>query len=120
VLHLNSFVSSYINNNDHFNSERSKSVQSTKKAVANARDLMDDAARVRSLKYEVAFDSSSNELGWQCWQMCLSATPLKRQTFLSVADMSEMLSRHAGKFCYVGQFFGCRRHVGEPVANTHS
>ena len=81
---------------------------------------MDDAARVRSLKYEVAFDSSSNELGWQCWQMCLSATPLKRQTFLSVADMSEMLSRHAGKFCYVGQFFGCRRHVGEPVADTHS
>ena len=35
-------------------------------------------------------------LGWQCRQMCLSATPLKRQTFLSVADMSEMSSRHAG------------------------
>ncbi len=35
-------------------------------------------------------------LGWQCRQMCLSATPLKRQTFLSVADMSEMSSRHVG------------------------
>ena len=35
-------------------------------------------------------------LGWQCRQMCLLATPLKRQTFLSVADMSEMSSRHVG------------------------
>jgi hypothetical protein len=35
-------------------------------------------------------------LGWQCRQMCLSATPLKRQTFLSVTDMSEMSSRHVG------------------------
>jgi hypothetical protein len=26
-------------------------------------------------------------LGWQCRQMCLSATPLKRQTFLFVADV---------------------------------
>ena len=31
-------------------------------------------------------------LGWQCRKMCLLATPLKRQTFLSVADMSEMSS----------------------------
>ena len=31
-------------------------------------------------------------LGWQCRQMCLSAAPIKRQTFLSVADMSEMSS----------------------------
>ena len=31
-------------------------------------------------------------LGWQCRKMCLSATPLKQQTFLSVADMSEMSS----------------------------
>ena len=35
-------------------------------------------------------------LGWQCRQMCLSATPLKRPTF-----------------CHVGHFFGCRRRVGE-------
>jgi hypothetical protein len=35
-------------------------------------------------------------LGWQCRQMCLSATPLKRQTFLSAADMKEMSSRHVG------------------------
>ena len=43
-------------------------------------------------------EGSGLDLGWQCWQMCLSATPLKRQTFLSVADMSEMSST----FCYVG------------------
>ena len=35
-------------------------------------------------------------LGWQCRQMCLSAAPVKRQTFLSVADMSEMSSQHVG------------------------
>jgi len=54
-------------------------------------------------QYPCAFPSTayinpgpSSELGWHCRQMCLSATPLKRQTFLSVADMSEMLSRHVG------------------------
>ena len=41
-------------------------------------------------------EGSGLDLGWQCRQMCLSATPLKRQTFLSVADMSEMSSRHVG------------------------
>jgi hypothetical protein len=61
VSHSNSFVSSYIKKKDHFNSECSKSVQSKKKVVANARDLMDDAAKVRSLEYEAAFDSYSNE-----------------------------------------------------------
>ena len=30
-------------------------------------------------------------LGWQCRQMCLSATPLKRQTFLSVADVGNVI-----------------------------
>ena len=37
--------------------------------------------------------------------MCLSATPLKRQTFLSVTDMSEMSSRHFGGMvqAWVGQ-----------------
>jgi hypothetical protein len=55
VSHSNSFV------RDHFNSERSKSIQSKKKAVAYARDLMDDAARVCSLEYEAAFDSYSNK-----------------------------------------------------------
>ena len=43
-----------------------------------------------------AKNSSPCNLGWQCRQMCLSATHLKRQTFLSVADMSEMSSRHVG------------------------
>ena len=60
-------------------------------------------------------------LGRQCRQMCLSAAPIKRQTFLSVADMSEMSSRHFGDIpCYVGHFFGCRRRVGETYCrNTH-
>jgi hypothetical protein len=49
VSHSNSFVSSYIKKKDHFNSECSKSVESKKKAVANARDLMADVVRVRSL-----------------------------------------------------------------------
>ena len=61
VFHSNSFVSSFIKKKDHFNSERSKSVQSKMKAVANAHDLMDDAARVRTLEYDAAIDSLSNE-----------------------------------------------------------
>jgi len=46
MSHSNSFVSSYIKKKDHFSSERLKSNNKKKKAVANARDLMDDAARV--------------------------------------------------------------------------
>ena len=61
MSHSNLFVSSYVKKKDHFNSECSKTVQSKKKAVANAHDLMDDAVRVRSLEYEAAFDSCSNE-----------------------------------------------------------
>ena len=63
MSHSNSFVSSYIKKKDHFNSERSKSVHSKKKAVANVRNLMDNgnAVRVCSLEYEGAFDSYSNE-----------------------------------------------------------
>ena len=63
MSHSNSFVSSYIKKKDHFSSESLKSVQSKKEAVANVRDLMDngDAVRVRSLEYEGAFDSYSNE-----------------------------------------------------------
>jgi hypothetical protein len=55
------------------------------------------------------------KLGWQCRQMCLSATPLKRQTFLSVADMSEMSSRHVGDILLCRPFFwlsaSCRRDL---------
>ena len=61
MSHSNSFVSSYIKKKDHFSSERLKSVQSKKEAVANARDLMDDPARVRMLEYDAAFESFSNE-----------------------------------------------------------
>jgi len=50
--------------------------------------------------------------------MCLSATQLKRQTFLSVADMLEMSSRH------VVNILLCRPAVGivsvRPIADTHS
>jgi hypothetical protein len=50
----------------------------------------------KALKYEWVIIPCHLMLGWQCRQMCLSATPLKRQTFVSVADMSEMSSRHVG------------------------
>jgi hypothetical protein len=36
------------------------------------------------------------QLGWQCWDLCLLAPPLKQQTFLSVANMSTMSARHVG------------------------
>ena len=35
-------------------------------------------------------------LGWQCQDLCLLAPPPKRQTFLSVADMSQMSAQHVG------------------------
>jgi len=48
-------------------------------------------SRINKLKEKIIyFYSLSVNLGWQCQQMCLSATPLKRQTFLSVDDMSGM------------------------------
>jgi hypothetical protein len=90
VSHSNSFVSSYIKKKDHFNSERSKSVQSKKKAVANARDLMDDAAGVRSLEYEAAFDLYSNERDTGMIASSVSDSYLHRNTvhqgFLSQAN----------------------------------
>jgi len=90
VSHSNSFVSSYIKKKDHFNSERSKSVQSKKKAVANARDLMDDAVRVCLLEYEVAFDSYSNKRDASMIASSDSDTYLQRnaphQGFLSQAN----------------------------------
>ena len=61
MSHSNSFVSCYIKKKDHFSSERLKSNNKKREAVANARDLMDDAARVRLLEYEAAFDSYSKE-----------------------------------------------------------
>jgi hypothetical protein len=61
VSHSNSFFSSYIKKKNHFNSDCSKSVQSKKKAVAYARNLMDDAVKVRLLEYEAAYDLYSNK-----------------------------------------------------------
>ena len=90
MSHSNSFVSSYIKKKDHFNSERSKSVHSKKKAVANVRNLMDDAARVRSLEYEAAFDSYSNERDTGMIASSVSDSYLHRnaahQGFLSQAN----------------------------------
>ncbi len=90
MSHSNSFVSSYIKKKDHFNSERSKSVQSKKKVVANAHDLLDNAARVRSLEYEAAFDSYSNKRDAGMIAASVSDTYLHRnaahQGFLSQAN----------------------------------
>ena len=61
MSHSNSFFSSYIKKKNHFNSDRSKSVQSKKKAVVYARNLMDDAVKVRLLEYEAAYDLYSNK-----------------------------------------------------------
>jgi hypothetical protein len=90
VSHSNSFVSSYIKKKDHFSSERLKSVQSKEEAVANARDLMDDAARVRTLEYDAAFESFSNERDAGMIESSVSDTYLRRnaahQGFLSQAN----------------------------------
>ena len=90
MSHSNSLFSSYIKKKDHFNSECSKSVQSKKKAVANARDLMDDAVRVRSLEYEAAFDLYSNERNAGMIASSVSDSYLHRnaahQGFLSQAN----------------------------------
>ncbi len=60
VSHSNSFVSSYTKKN-HFSSECLKSVQSKKEVAANARDLMEGAARVCTLEYYAAFESHAGE-----------------------------------------------------------
>ena len=55
-------------------------------------------------------------LGWQCRQLCLSATPLKRQTFLSVAHVPTR-RRHSvmsANFSAVGVV------SVRPIADTHS
>jgi hypothetical protein len=90
VSHSNSFVSSYIKKKDHFSSEHLKSVHSKKKAVANARDLMDHAARVRTLKYDAACESFSNERDTGMIASSVSDTYLRRnaahQGFISQAN----------------------------------
>ena len=59
-------------------------------AVANARDLMDDAARICSLEYEVAFDSYSNKRDAGMIAASVSDTYLHRnaahQGFISQAN----------------------------------
>jgi hypothetical protein len=56
LIHVSSVLTS--KRRDHFNSEHLKSVHSKKKAVASVHDLMDDAARVRSLEYAAALTCS--------------------------------------------------------------
>ena len=90
MSHSNSFVSSYVKKKDHFSSERMKSVHSKKKAVANARDLMDDAARVRTLEYDAACELLSNERDAGMIASSVSDTYLRRnavhQGFISQAN----------------------------------
>ena len=90
MSHSNSFVSSYVKKKDHFSSERMKSVHSKKKAVANARDLMDDAARVGTLEYDAACESLSNQRDAGMIASSVSDTYLRRkavhQGFISQAN----------------------------------
>ena len=83
-------VSSYIKKKDHFNLERSKSAHPNKKAVASARDLMDNAARVRSLEYVAAFDSFTSKRNAGMIAASVSDTYLQRnaahQGFLAQAN----------------------------------
>jgi len=46
-----------------------------------------------------------SKLGWQWWDLCLSAPPLKRQTFLTVANMSNISFRHVGDILFCRHFF---------------
>jgi hypothetical protein len=52
------------------------------------------------------------KLGWQCRDLCLSATPPKRQTFVSVADMSQHVGptrrRHSVKSAFFRLSGSCR------------
>jgi hypothetical protein len=59
------FLSSYIKMKDHFNSERLLDTQKKQQAIANARDLVDNAARVCALTDGAMFDlySSKQEKG---------------------------------------------------------
>ena len=64
--------------------------------------------------------AGGGKLGWQYWDLCLSATPPKRQTFVSVADMSTMLARHVGGILLSQPFLAVGVVSGETVAHTHS
>ena len=90
MSHSKSCVSSYIKKKDHLNLECSKSAQSKKKVVASVHVLMDDAARVRSLEYAVAFDSFTSKREAGMITASVSDTYLQRnaahQGFLSQAN----------------------------------
>ena len=76
LIHVSSVLTS--KRRDHFNSEHLKSVHSKKKAVASVHDLMDDAARVRSLEYAAAFDLFTSERDADMIAASVSATYLQR------------------------------------------
>jgi hypothetical protein len=52
--------------------------------------------------------------------LCLSATPPKQQTFVSVADMSTMLARHVGNILLNRSFFAGKVMAGNCIPNTLS
>ena len=68
--------------------------------------------RVWSLSHDIT-TSLGLSLGWQCWDLCLLATPPKRQTFLSVADMSTMSAQHVSHILLSWPFFWRQSCVGE-------
>ncbi len=59
-------------------------------------------------------------LGWQCRDLCLSAPPLKRQTFLSVSDMSTMSSRHVGNILLCRPIFRLSMSCRWDLLPTHT
>jgi hypothetical protein len=59
-------------------------------------------------------------LGWQCQDLCLSATPPKRQTFVSVADMLTMLAQHVGDILLSWPFFAGKVMFGNRIPDTLS
>ena len=61
----------------------------------------------------VGVTPSGDSLGWQCRDLCLSATPPKQQTFVSVTNMSTMSGRQVGNILLSQPIF-CRQNcVGE-------
>jgi hypothetical protein len=64
-------------------------------------------------------EGNGKELGWQCRDLCLSATPPKQQTFVSVADMSRHVGPTRRRHSVKSAFFSAVGVVsGETVANT--
>ena len=71
-----------------------------------------------SLCIALLSNSCRPSLGWQCRDLCLSATPPKQQTFVSVADMSTMPAQHVGDILLSWPFLPTKSCLGI-VSPTH-